>query len=260
MVSATISPDALATGRTPELGQTPALYEVTIGHVRTAPVRHGFTYRGYQWLVDLDELPRLPRPLRPLARFEASDHLGDPARSIRANLETFLAARGVDIAGGRILMLANARVLGYVFNPLSVFWCYDRSGRLACVVAEVHNTYGERHAYLLHTDQAGQARTRKQFYVSPFNPVDGEYAMSLPEPGADLALTITLHRSGSTPFVATVRGARRPASAFEVLRAALRHPAAPLVAAARIRRQGLTLWLRGLRPSPRPHHHQEDVS
>ncbi|HEV7208845.1 MAG TPA: DUF1365 domain-containing protein [Mycobacteriales bacterium] len=223
-------------------------------------MRHAFTYQGYQWLVDLDALPRLPGPLRPLARFKAADHLGDPTRSIRANLDRFLAAHDVDLAGGQVLMLTQARVLGYVFNPLSVFWCHDRSGQLVCVVAEVHNTYGDRHAYLLRTDAAGRARTLKQFYVSPFNPVDGEYAMSLPEPGAELALTISLHRPDGAPFVATVRGVRRPATPLEVLRTVLRHPLAPLAGAARIRRQGIALWLRGLRPAPRPTHHQEGVS
>ena len=96
--------------------------------------------------------------------------------------------------------------LGYVFNPLSLFWCHDPSGALVCVIAEVHNTYGQRHRYLLRPDDAGRADTEKQFYVSPFYPVDGSYRMSLPEPGDALALTITLHRPGATPFVASVRG------------------------------------------------------
>ena len=122
-----------------------ALYEVTISHARSAPLRNVFRYRGYLWLVDLDHLPRVPW----LARFRARDHLGDPRASIRANLEAFLAARGVDLGGGRVTMLAQARVLGYVFNPLTVYWCHRPDDTLACVVAEVHNTYRQRHAYLL---------------------------------------------------------------------------------------------------------------
>ena len=81
-------------------------------------------------------------------------------------------------------MLAHARVLGYVFNPLTVFWCHRADGALACVVAEVHNTYRQRHAYLLRTDDRGRAQVPKRFYVSPFYPVDGGYRMCLPEPGA----------------------------------------------------------------------------
>ncbi|GAA3178557.1 hypothetical protein GCM10020255_071240 [Rhodococcus baikonurensis] len=165
-----------------------------------------FEYRSYSWLVDVDDLPELPKALRPLATFDAGDHLGDPTRSIRANVETFLATNGVEFAGGRILMLANARVLGHVFNPLSVFWCLNDDGSQRCVVAEVHNTYGERHCYLLETDERGGARTSKEFYVSPFNDLDGEYRMRLPLPDTALALSIVLARDGKAPFVATVSG------------------------------------------------------
>ena len=162
-----------------------ALYECQISHVRTVPLRNVFRYGTYQWLVDLDDLPR--SRLRPPAGFHARDHIGDPAGSILGNLDRFLAAHGVDLGGGRVLMLAHARVLGYVFNPLTVYWCHDAGGALACVVAEVHNTYHQRHAYLLRTDGRGRAQTPKEFYVSPFYPVDGQYRMSLPEPDGRLA-------------------------------------------------------------------------
>jgi DUF1365 family protein len=237
-----------------------ALYDVRVEHVRSEPIRNVFGYGGYQWLVDLDALPSLPPGLRALARFEARDHLGDPTRSIRDNVVGFLATQQIFVGTGRIRMLTQARVLGYVFNPLSVYWCHDDTGALVCVVAEVHNTYGERHAYVLHTDERGRAETEKAFYVSPFYPVEGAYRMSLPEPGEALDLTITLHREGARPFVASVRGRRVRASTLAILRTLLRHPIAPLVGAIRIRRQGIGLWIRGLRPEPRPDHHQEGVS
>lgn len=237
-----------------------ALFDVRIDHVRAEPVRNQFSYGGYQWLVDLDALPRLRGGAQVLAKFDARDHFGDPDRTIRENVVAFLATRGILIGNGQIVMLAQARVFGYVFNPLSVFWCHDEAGDLACVVAEVHNTYGQRHAYVLHTDARGNAKTDKAFYVSPFNPVEGTYRMSLPEPAATVDLTITLHRDGASPFVASVRGARVPATSAAIMRAALRHPVAPLVGAIRIRRQGIGLWLRGMRPFPRPDHHQEGVS
>jgi hypothetical protein len=120
-------------------------------------VRNEFTYHSYQWLVDLDQLPRPGSVLGVLAGFSARDHLGDPSRSIRANLDHYLSGHGIDLHGGQVLMLAHARVLGYVFNPLTVYWCHDPDGTLRCVVAEVHNTYGQRHAYLLHTDDRGCA-------------------------------------------------------------------------------------------------------
>lgn len=231
-----------------------ALYECRIRHVRTAPLPSSFSYGSYQWLVDLDDLPSLPRLLRPLASFRSADHLGAPARTIRQNVDVFLAGNGVDLAGGRVVMLASARVLGYVFNPLSVFWCYRSGGDLACVIAEVQNTYRQRHCYLLHTDARGRAEATKQFYVSPFNPVDGHYRMSLPEPSRRLALTVTLHRPGSPPFVASVRGTRQDATTAQLLRAMFRHPWPTALTTLRIHARGIRLWARGLPVAPRPVH------
>ena len=230
------------------------LYECRITHVRAAPLRNAFSYRTYLWLADIDQLPRPAGLLRLLAGFEARDHLGDPGRSLRANVDGFLRSRGIDLGGGQVLMLAHARVLGYVFNPLTVYWCHQADGTLACVIAEVHNTYGQRHAYLVRTDGKGRARVPKEFYVSPYYPVDGSYRMSLPRPGARLALTVTLDRPDGHPFVASVRGTAVPATGCALLRAAARHPWSTAAVSARIRRQGAALYLRGLRPAPRPPH------
>lgn len=223
---------------------SPAIYECVLRHVRTAPVRHSFGYRTYLWLVDLDDLPRR----RVLARFEARDHLGDPRSTIRHNVDRYLAGHGVHLDGGRVMMLANARSLGHVFNPLTVFWCHRADGGLAAVIAEVRNTYGGTHCYLLTPDDRGRAGVDKTFYVSPFFEVDGAYRMSLPEPGERLALTIALDRDGGRPFVATLRGRRRAPT----LRALLRHPFVTFAVSARIRIQGVRLYLRGLPVIPRP--------
>jgi uncharacterized protein len=231
-----------------------ALYECVIRHARTAPLTNSFSYRSYQWLVDLDALPRLHPVLRPLARFAARDHLGDPAQTIRQNVDQFLALQGIDLCGGQVLMLANARVLGYAFNPLSVFWCHHASGELACVLAEVHNTYGERHCYLLRTDSRGRAFAAKTFYVSPFYPAAGSYLMSLPEPASRLKLTITFRPPGGPPFVASVRGLRRPGTGRQLLATALRHPWSTVAVIARIHVQGVKLYARGLPVEPRPAH------
>ena len=229
-----------------------SIYEVTISHARSAPLRNVFRYRSYLWLVDLDHLPRV----RLLAGFRARDHLGDPRASIRANLDRFLAARGVDLSGGRVTMLAHARVLGYVFNPLTVYWCHRPDGTLACVVAEVHNTYRQRHAYLLPADDRGRAEVPKQFYVSPFYPVDGRYRMSLPEPepGGRLSLSVRLDRPDGHSFAASVRGRAVPATRRELLHAAVRHPWSTAAVSARIRWQGVRLYRRGLPVIPRPAH------
>lgn len=227
---------------------TPARYAVEISHRRQDPISYGFRQRSSTWLVDLDQLPALPRRLRWLARFSPADHLGDPAMSLRQNLNAFLAEHGL-AAPHRILMLANPRVLGYVFNPLTVFYCYSTDGRLDYSVAEVRNTYGGRHTYLVHTDDHGRAETDKVFYVSPFYPVDGRYTMALPEPDAKLAVTVTLYRDGDRPFSAVMQGDRAaaPVSLWSVLRSPLTTRAVMFG----IKRHGITLFFKGLRPYPR---------
>jgi uncharacterized protein len=261
-----------------------ALYSCRIKHQRTAPLRHGFGYRSRLWLVDLDDPPRLPAVLGPLARFRAADHLGpgswserkprghaapDPASEqdggterdvapgpdggpaqIKANLIRWCAHQGVDVSGRRILMLTAARSLGHVFNPLTVYWCLDPDGAARHVIAEVHNTYGARHCYLFEPND-DRADIDKCFYVSPFFAIEGEYRMTVPVPDARLhiALTLTLP-DGSTPFVATVRGDRRPASTTELLRTVARDPFAGYRVPLAIRCQAIRLLLRGLRIQP----------
>ena len=131
---------------------TPALYRTRITHLRRAPVHHSFEHRGYSWYVDIDHLPGLPWWLRPFAKFEAARPPFDARRPSRLAAPTHrrLSRRSRRRPCRRtITALLQARVLGYVFNPLSVFWCHDAQGVLRHVVAEVHNTYGGRHAYLL---------------------------------------------------------------------------------------------------------------
>lgn len=227
---------------TAEMGKAvtaPALYDVTIRHTRTSPIRNAFRYRSFYWLVDADAPPRLPWPARLLASFDARDHL-DVRESLRES----------GVTADRILMLTNARTFGYVFNPISVYWCYSGND-LSAVVAEVHNTYGGRHAYVLQPDGHGFAKTDKQLYVSPFYPVDGRYEINVPEPGERVSVSVTLHREDGDPFSATMTGARRPATMRSLLRVWWRYPFAPLRVSALIRWQGVRLWRRGLEVVPR---------
>ncbi|MFE9931912.1 DUF1365 domain-containing protein [Streptomyces sp. NPDC005533] len=231
---------------------TASLYACEITHVRRTPLRHVLRHRTYLWCVDLDRLPVLPLALRPLARFDARDHFTGTAGSIREGLDAFLAGQGIDLEGGRVVMLAHARVFGYVFNPLTVYWCHDAHGAQVCVVAEVHNTYGQRHCYLLRPDAAGESVVDKTFYVSPFFAVEGRYRMRLAPPGERLALTVHLEGDGGRVFTAVVRGRRRPATAAALLSAAARKPWSTAAVWAGIRRHGIHLLLRGLPVQPRP--------
>lgn len=230
---------------------TPALYQVCIEHERHQRIERSFQHRTHMWLVDVDELPRYPWYLRPFTGFRACDHLGEPGQSIRSTVDSYLAAHGIELDGGRVIMLANAAGLGYNFNPLSVFWCYRREGVLACIVAEVHNTYGESHCYLLRQDDGGRASTDKTFYVSPFLEVTGRYLMRFSTPGPTLSVTIALRQDERTAFTARLSGERMPADVRTVRATVAARPLASLRVAALIRRHGIALWLRGLPVVPR---------
>lgn len=230
------------------------IYRTRIGHVRRAPIRHAFEYRSYSWYIDLDDLPVLPWWLRPFAGFDPTDHVDDTRSdaTLRERIDAYLAGEGIDLRGGRITALLNARVLGHVFDPLTLFWCHDPDGALVCVVAEVHNTYGGRHCYLLRPDASGYAEADKVFYVSPFNEVAGRYTLRVAEPGRFLDVEVALHREGQPPFTATMRGYGRPATIGAVVRAQIAHPLASHMISARIRRHGVELWWRRLPLVPRP--------
>jgi len=201
------------------------------------------------WFVDLDDLP----DHGVLGRFEARDHLGDPEATIRDNVVAFLAARGVEIGTGTVLMAALPRALGYCFNPISVFWCRDESGAPAATVVEVHNTYGDRHAYLVHPDDQGRARTDKAMYVSPFHGTDGHYDLVVPEPDERLQVTVELTSDDGARFSASLVGTQTHVSPRRTASAALR-------GSLLIHTHGVWLWLRRLPVRPRPTHRQEDVT
>ena len=174
-----------------------ALYEGTLMHARTVPTRNVFRYPVCFYGLDLDELPELDRRIalfgynrRNVVTFRDGDHLGDPARPVKENVLAFLAGRGIDLGpGGRVTLITNLRLLGYVFNPVSYFYCYRADGELAAIVAEVSNTFGERHPYLLTSDNQVKDGARrvyehpKRMHVSPFFGMDQTYRFSFTEPG-----------------------------------------------------------------------------
>ncbi|MEV5966272.1 DUF1365 family protein [Kribbella sp. NPDC051952] len=230
-----------------EVPTVPAVVTGFVRHGRSIPIRHGFQHRVYQWLVDLDDMPRLPWYLRPLGGFDVRDHLGGHGPTIKAGLRRYLASHGIEY-DGRVLMLANARVLGHVFDPITVFWCVDSP----YVVAEVHNTYGERHAYLLTPEADGSAKTAKKFYVSPFNDVSGSYRLKFELDRERVRVQVSLSRGQRTVFGASFDGVPRPATRRAVLAAAVRMPLMPQRVSALIRLHGLWLWARRLPVVKRP--------
>ena len=243
----------------PTLPALPALVTGRVTHHRRGRVRHSFRYGVYQWLVDLEALPEQPWYLRPFASFSAADHLGDPDRPIKANVEHYLSRNGIELGeSSKVVMLANARVLGHVFDPLSVFWCFDRQGALVCIVAEVHNTYGERHAYLLRPDPSGVATADKAFHVSPFYDVSGRYELAFELSPQVVSAAVILRRQGTVALTATFRGRPTPATATAVAGQLIRKPLMPQQVSAMIRVHGIFLWLRRLPVQRHPHHRPQE--
>jgi len=223
---------------TPDLN-VPAIYEGRVTHARRTPLAHRFHYRAGYWLVDYDRLPQPRGWMRLVARVRRDDH---------ADVRSLLHEEG--IVAERIVLLATARTGGYVFNPLSVFWCYDDAGHPTAVLAEVHNTYGGRHVYVLRgEDEVSDTRVEKELYVSPFYSTDGSYRIRVSQPGPALSVTVTLEQEGHEPFVASLAATRRPLTVANVLRISLRYSA--LRTSALIRWQALRLWSRGLKIAPR---------
>lgn len=245
-----------------------ALYTGTLVHVRREPRRHVFRNRLCFYLLDLDELPALDRRLRlfsynrsNVVSMNDADHLGDPGRSISDNVGAFLARHDLALPGGRILLLTNLRVLGYVFNPVSFFYCYSASGELACVVAEVHNTFGERWPYLLRPGQgeaphAMSSETAKRLHVSPFFGLDQRYRFALSEPGEQVYARIDVEQDGVRMFGSVLAGTRHELTSRSLAMMQLRYPLMPVRVAGSIHWHALRLFLRGLsfhhKPPPAP--------
>ena len=235
----------------------PALVVGTVSHTRRTPLQRTFEHAHYQWLVDLDDLPQLGL----LARFDARDHFGGGGLGggIRGDVERFLARRGVPLEPeDRVLMLAHARVLGHTFDPLSVFWCIAPDGAQKAIVLEVHNTYGERHAYLLDVDDRSRGGVDKAFYVSPFNDVSGRYDVRLRLAPDRVSVTVGLDRGGERVLTATTTGTPVPATRRTVARTALRHLLMTQRVSLLIRYHGIRLWLSRLPIQPRPTHVLEE--
>jgi DUF1365 family protein len=188
------------------------------------------------------------------ASFDDRDHLGDSTRPLRERLAIDAARHEVDLPDGRIFLLTHLRYLGYCFNPVSFFYCFDAAERLRVVLAEVHNTFGGSHTYWLRPDPAARtfrAAAAKSLYVSPFMPVDLDYAFALTPPAGRLVAHMQTIREGAVLFDATLSLERRPWNATEIRRALLRYPVMTAHVMAGIHWQALQLWWKGVPLVPR---------
>jgi DUF1365 family protein len=235
-----------------------ALYEGWVRHRRLEPVEHEFRVKLFMAYLDLEELPqaldasRLWSARRPaLAWFRRADYLGDPRRPLRAAVLDAVAERTGHRPDGPVRVLTQVRTLGYLFNPVSFYYCFDRAGeRVEAVLAEVSNTpWRERHVYAVaRGDEVGNvlhARIGKDFHVSPFLGMDAEYDWRLSTPGDDLQVHIESRHAGRPQFDATLALERREATPAALRRVLMRHPLMPLRVVGGIYAQALRLKLKG---------------
>jgi DUF1365 family protein len=238
-----------------------ALFVGKLRHRRFAPVAHAFTYPLFMALLDVDRIPELmnrswltSHNRWNWASFDDRDHLGDPSWRLRERLGADAAKHGIDMPVGPIFLLTHLRYLGYCFNPVSFFYCFDRAERLQLVLAEVSNTFGGKHHYWLRPQQDSRtfrAAAAKSLYVSPFMPADLEYGFSLTPPASRLIAHMTTSRAGAVGFDATLSLERRPWNAAEVRRMLMRYPVMTANVAAQIHVEAIKLWWKGVPVVPR---------
>ena len=239
-----------------------ALYRGVVVHRRLRPVSHRLQYRVFSLALDLDDLPRLDRDLklfgwnRPaLLSFYDRDHGPGDGGPLGPWVRDHAAAHGLD-AAGPVTILCFPRVLGFAFNPLTVYFLHDRNGALSGALHQVSNTFGERHCYLIPAtaDHSGLMRQScdKAFYVSPFMPMDTRYHFRIVPPGEKLAVAIRQTDQAGAVLHAALTAERRPLTDAELFAAWARHPLMTLKVVAGIQWEALALWRKGLRLLPRP--------
>lgn len=235
-----------------------ALYVGHVAHVRLRPRRHALRYRVFMLLLDLDELAALAGRMRwfslgrfNLASFCARDHGDGSSTPLRTQVERHLDGAGLSIAGCAIRLLCLPRVLGYVFNPLSVYFCHAPDGRLKAILYEVSSTFGERHTYLIpaEPDARGVVRQNaaKRLHVSPFMDMEMAYDFRIVPPGERVQVAIEAKDAQGTVLAACFSARRRPLSDATLLAAWLAHPMLTVKVVAAIHWEAARLLAKGLR-------------
>ncbi len=240
-----------------------ALYVGSVMHRRLRPRAHRLRYRVFWMLLDLDEIDRLPERLRLFAcnRFNAlsfydADHGDGSATPLRVQVDHQLRAAGIDTGGGAVRLLCMPRIFGYGFNPLSIYFCYRLDGLLAAILYEVHNTFRQRHTYLIPVDADTGAvidqHCQKVFHVSPFMDMDLEYAFRVAVPGERVSVAIDTADKDGRLLAAALTGTRIALTDSALLRLLATYPALTLKAVFAIHWHALRLLLKGFKLRPRP--------
>lgn len=231
------------------------LYTGSVFHRRYGAVEHAFRYPALFLCFPLSGRDRLAGGLMGYNRFNLfsfheADH-GDGKDALAWIHGVMREAGLAPVTDGDIWLQTQPRVLGFVFNPVSFWYCHDRDGRLRVVLAEVNNTFGERHGYLLTAPDQGEitSRTepvcRKVFHVSPFMAVEGEYRFRFHRDDHRRTVGINYHGDGALKLKTVVTGEARPLTAAELLKALASQGWSTLLVVLRIHGQALKLWRKG---------------
>ena len=239
-----------------------ALYVGQVTHRRLRPRKHALRYRTFALLLDLDELPDLAARLRLLSHnsfnlfsFYDRDY-GSGAAPLREQIEGHARKAGLDLDGGKIRLLTMPRILGYAFNPISLYFCHGRNGGLLAILYEVNNTFGQRHSYFIPVEPAAEGPIRqscaKQFYVSPFMAMDMDYEFTVTPPGEKVSIAIVERDRQGVVLTATQAQDRVALSDAALARVFFSHPLLTLKVVVGIHLEALVLWIKGLRLQIRP--------
>ncbi len=242
------------------------LYFGEVMHARLKPMGHRFSYRVMSLLIDLDRLEVADRQSRlfgvnrtAIYSFNEADHGPRDGSSLRRYVQRCAEQHGIDLSGGRVLLLCYPRLFGFTFNPLSVYFGYRADGELALMIYEVRNTFGELHAYVLpvksgEASDAGIRQTQeKLFYVSPFIEMAMRYHFRVSPPGDNVRLRILETDRDGPLLAATFNGRRRALTSPALLRSLFALPLVTPKIVAAIHWEALRLWFKGARLVPRPH-------
>lgn len=234
-----------------------AIYSGHVMHRRMRPRVHQLRYRLFTLLLDLDEIDGLSKRLRLFSRgrfnlfaFHDRDHGAGTAEPLRSQVERMLGDAGISPDGGPIRLLTMPRLLGFAFNPVSVFFCHRRDGTLAAILYEVNNTFGQRHSYLLPVTLGAvspiRQSTPKRFHVSPFMAMDMTYDFRVRPPGDRLAITIVGSDAAGPIITAAMAATCTQLTDAALARFSVTHPFLTLMVVIGILWEALKLWLKGV--------------
>ncbi|MEB8431572.1 DUF1365 domain-containing protein [Cocleimonas sp. KMM 6892] len=248
-----------------------SLYECDVMHRRHFPQNYRFNYKVFSFLIDIDEVKQSKvNPLFSFNRFNlysvyTKDHGARDGSGWRAWIDTVLDERNLSKAKHQVKLLCFPRILGYAFNPLSLWYCFGEDGQLYAVVCEVSNTFGEHHHYVLHNDNQPykgrvKAHKKKHFHVSPFISMDAEYRFTIGTPKDELMIVINEYQDNELMLTATQMGEQQEITTPHLLGQFFRLPLMTFKIMWLIHWQALKIWMRGGVYHKKPEAPKEDFS